>query len=117
MIHVEREGMGALVNINGSGDEIMSEVACAISSAVGRGCEMCDGKNEDVKRELAQHIFWEIVKRSAVAIHLQYGVDVLSDDDDCEDDPDEAEFDGGAFANGLPADALKYFMRCMKGEF
>ena len=117
MIHVEREGSGARVNTNGSGDEIMSEVACAIATVVGRGCEMCDGKNEDVKHALAQRVFLEIVKRSAVAIHLQYGVDVLSDDDDCEDDPDEAEFDGGAFANGLPADALKCFMRCMKGEF
>ena len=117
MIHVEREGRGALVNINGSGDEIVSEVAWAISSVVGRGREMCDGKNEDVKHALAQHVFWEIVKRSAVAIVLQYGVNVLRDDDDCEDDPDEAEFDGGAFANGLPADALKCFMRCMKGEF
>ena len=105
-----------LVNINGSGDEIMSEIACAIASAVGRGCEMCTAKNEDIKHALAQHIFTEIVKRSAVAIHLQYGVNVLSDDDDCEDEPDEAEFDGGAFASGLPADALKCFMRCMKGE-
>lgn len=116
MIHVERDGKSAIVDANGSGDEIMSEVACAVASAVGRGCEMCDGKYEEVKHALARHIFTEIVKRSAVAIHLQYGVNVLSVDDDWEDEPDEAEEDNNATTIGPSAEALKWFMVGFKGE-
>ena len=115
MIHVEREGNGAQVKITGSGDEIMSEIACAVASAVGRGCEMCDDLAE-VKHALAQHIFTEIVNRSAVAIHLRYGVNVFSIDEDLEDEPDEAEEDNNATTIGPSAEALKWFMVGFKGE-
>lgn len=115
MIHVEREGDGALVQVHGKGDDIMSEIACAITSAVGRGCEMCDGGNEDYKQPLARHIFAEIAKRSAVAISVKYGVNVLAVDY-LDDEPGETKFDGSAFAKGLPDDALKCFMNGLKGE-